>query len=172
MKPLDALDASGTAQTLQTPGKAMKFKRPVDAKTGFDISDDFERFDQRNEIYCRSEWDPEIKSEKADEFFRGHDMPHARARKADGFGQRDYALRNATWHVTNVLRDMRRQSDDRRCPGGVGRTRPGGFGPFRGHGRPRGGSQRPSEPTFRRREGSRPSETGAILRAIQRPVWR
>ena len=92
----------------------MKFKRPVDAKTGFDISDDFERFDQRNEIYCRSEWDPEIKSEKADEFFRGHDMPHARARKADGFGQRDYALRNATWHVTNVLRDMRRQSDDRK----------------------------------------------------------
>ena len=40
-----------------------------------------------------------------------------------------------------------RHSDNRRCPGGAGRPRPGGFGPFRGHGRPRGGSQRPSEPT-------------------------
>ena len=92
----------------------MRFKRPIDAKTGFDISEDFERFDQRNEIYCRSEWDPAIKSKKAAEFFRGHFMPHARARKADGFGQRDYALRNATWHVTNVLRDLRRERDDRK----------------------------------------------------------
>ena len=92
----------------------MKYKRPVDARTGFDVSDDFERFDQRNEIYCRSEWDPQIRSDKAAEFFRGHYMPHARARRADGFGQRDYALRNATWHVTNVLRDVRRQSDDRK----------------------------------------------------------
>ena len=92
----------------------MKFKRPVDAKTGIDVSDAFERFDQRNEIFCRSHWDPEIRSAKADEFFRGYDMPHAHAREADGFGQRDYALRNASWHVTNVLRDMHRQSDDRK----------------------------------------------------------
>lgn len=41
-------------------------------------------------------------------------MPNARARKADGFGQLDYALRNASWHVTNVLRDIRRHSDDRK----------------------------------------------------------
>nr|WPM93773.1 reductive dehalogenase [uncultured prokaryote] len=41
-------------------------------------------------------------------------MPHARARNADGFSQRDYALRNATWHVTNVIRDLRRSGDDRK----------------------------------------------------------
>jgi epoxyqueuosine reductase len=92
----------------------MSWKKPVDDKTGFDINDDFVRFDQRNEIYCRSEWDPEIRSDKATAFFRGHYMPHARARKADGFGQLDYALRNATWHVTNVIRDLRRDSDDRK----------------------------------------------------------
>ena len=91
-----------------------EFKKPIDSKTAFDINEEFERFDQRNEIYCRSEWDPEIKSKKAGEFFAGHYMPNARARKADGFGQRDYALRNATWHVTNVLRDLRRESDDRK----------------------------------------------------------
>jgi len=92
----------------------MKFSKPIDRKTGFDVSEEFETFDQRNEIYCRSEWDPEIASDKASEFFRGHYMPHARARKADGFGQKDYALRNATWHVTNVLRDLRRSADDRK----------------------------------------------------------
>jgi len=89
-------------------------RKPIDDKTGFDISEEFERFDQRNEIYCRSEWDPEIKSNKAAAFFRGHYMPHARARKADGFGQTDYALRNASWHVTNVIRDLRREKDDRK----------------------------------------------------------
>ncbi len=78
------------------------------------MSEEFETFEQRNEIYCRSEWDQAIASDKASEFFRGHYMPHARARKADGFGQRDYALRNASWHVTNVLRDLRRESDDRK----------------------------------------------------------
>ena len=92
----------------------MEIKKPIDEKTGFDLTDEFSRFDQRNEIYCRSEWDPEIQSKKATEFFDGHYMPKARARKADGFGQRDYALRNATWHVTNVLRDLRRESDDRK----------------------------------------------------------
>ncbi len=92
----------------------MTCKKPIDEKTGFDISDAFSRFDQRNEIYCRSEWDEEIKSKNATAFFSGHYMPNARARKADGFGQKDYALRNATWHVTNVLRDLRRETDDRK----------------------------------------------------------
>jgi epoxyqueuosine reductase len=92
----------------------MSNHKPIDDKTGFDIGEEFSRFDQRYEIYCRSEWDPEVQSRKASDFFRGHYMPNARARKADGFGQRDYALRNATWHVTNVIRDLRRQSDDRK----------------------------------------------------------
>jgi len=92
----------------------MTARKPIDDKTGFDISEDFRRFDQRNEIYCRSEWDPEVRTKKATEFFRGHYMPHARARKADGFGQKDYALRNASWHVTNVIRDLRREDDDRK----------------------------------------------------------
>jgi reductive dehalogenase len=92
----------------------MSARKPIDSETGFDISDDFFRFDQRNEIYCRSEWDPEIQSKNASDFFQGHYMPYARARKADGFGQKDYALRNATWHVTNVIRDLRRDDDGRK----------------------------------------------------------
>lgn len=89
-------------------------KKPIDTQTGIQVQENFEPFDQRFEIYCRSEWDPEIKSPKAEAFFKGHSMPFARARKADGFSQLDYALRNASWHVTNVLRDLRRASDDRK----------------------------------------------------------
>ena len=86
-----------------------RHSKPIDALTGFEVGDDFRRFDQRDEIYCRSQWDPQVKSKKAKSFFQGYFMPDARSRRTDGFSQRDYALRNATWHVTNVLRDIRRQ---------------------------------------------------------------
>ena len=74
----------------------MAARKPIDEKTGFDVNDDFERFDQRYDIYCRSDWDPEIQSKNAREFFAGYYMPNARARKTDGFRQVDYALRNAS----------------------------------------------------------------------------
>ena len=82
-------------------------KRSIDQLTGFKVTDAFTRFSQRDEIYCRSEWDEEVMSEKASAFFQGYYMPNARSRKTDGFSQRDYALRNASWHVTNILRDVR-----------------------------------------------------------------
>jgi epoxyqueuosine reductase len=92
----------------------MQYKMPIDEKTGFDVNAEFERFDQRYDIYCRSDWDPEIQSKNAADFFAGYYMPNARARKADGFSQLDYAIRNASWHVSNVIRDLRRESDDRK----------------------------------------------------------
>ena len=83
-----------------------KNKKPIDELTGFQVLENFQKFDQRNDIYCRSQWDPEVQSDKATAFFRGYFMPEARSRKTDGFTQRDYALRNAAWHVTNILRDI------------------------------------------------------------------
>ncbi|MGE0485542.1 MAG: reductive dehalogenase domain-containing protein [Gammaproteobacteria bacterium] len=99
-------------------------RRPLDAETGFEVQEDFERFDQRDEIYCRSEWDPTVGNAKARDFFRGYYMPNARARRTDGFSQRDYALRNAAWHVTNVLRDLHRETQGRK---------EGFFDPFSSH---------------------------------------
>ena len=92
----------------------MPFKKPIDDLTGFDVSEDFQQFDQKNDIYCRSLWDTAVQSDKAKAFFNGYFMPEARSRRTDGFNQRDYALRNATWHVTNVLRDIRRQDTGRK----------------------------------------------------------
>jgi len=43
----------------------MPCKKPIDEKTGFDITEEFSRFDQRNEIYCQFEWDPEIQIKNA-----------------------------------------------------------------------------------------------------------
>lgn len=90
------------------------WQRPVDAETGFKITPDFARFSQCDEIYCRSEWDDKVQSPKATAFFQGYYMPNARSRRTDGFSQRDYALRNAAWHATNVLRDINRESDGRK----------------------------------------------------------
>jgi len=88
--------------------------KPIDQLTGFDVLQDFKKFDQRDDIYCRSLWDSSVKSDKADSFFQGYYMPHARSRRTDGFSQRDYALRNAAWHVTNILRDIRRRETGRK----------------------------------------------------------
>jgi ferredoxin len=90
------------------------FRRPIDELTGFKVTDSFARFSQRDEIYCRSEWDSDVQSDKASAFFQGYYMPNARSRKTDGFTQRDYALRNAAWHVTNILRDSKRESEGRK----------------------------------------------------------
>ena len=96
----------------------------IDKKTGFIVNEHFRRFSQCDEIYCRSEWDEEIKSKAADDFFRGYYMPNARARNVDGFSQRDYALRNASWHVTNILRDVNRDTKG---------LKEGFFDPFSSH---------------------------------------
>ncbi|MDH4040968.1 MAG: 4Fe-4S dicluster domain-containing protein [Gammaproteobacteria bacterium] len=94
--------------------QANPHRKPIDELTGFEVLENFEPFDQRNDIYCRSQWDPEVMSDKAEAFFRGYFMPNARSRRTDGFSQRDYALRNAAWHVTNVLRDINRQQTGRK----------------------------------------------------------
>ena len=88
-----------------------RHSKKIDELTGFTVNDDFKRFNQGLDMCCRTQWDSEVKSAKADQFFEGYSMPHARARSSDGFDQRDYALRNAAWHVTNVLRDLHKDDD-------------------------------------------------------------
>jgi reductive dehalogenase len=100
------------------------YRKTIDNETGFQVNHKFKRFNQKNEIYCRSEWDESRKSKVADSFFQGYYMPNARSRKTDGFSQRDYALRNAAWHVTNILRDIHRETDGRK---------EGFFDPFSSH---------------------------------------
>ncbi len=95
-------------------GSCSSHSKPIDELTGIEVHADFERFEQKFDIYCRSLWDPKIQSKKAAKFFEGYYMPHARVRKADGFRLKDYAFRNAAWHVNNVIRDIEKSGEFRK----------------------------------------------------------
>ena len=76
---------------------------PTDAEAGFELNDDFELFSQKNEMFRRSWWDETIRNEKTEAFYQGHSQPVTTHRRAVGYWQRDYALRNAAWHLSDVL---------------------------------------------------------------------
>ncbi|WP_339860875.1 reductive dehalogenase domain-containing protein [Paremcibacter congregatus] len=82
-------------------------RREIDELTGVEVLETFEKFNQRDDVFCRALWDEGVSSQKVIDFYQGYYMPHAKARKSDGFSQRDYALRNAAWHVCNVLREQK-----------------------------------------------------------------
>jgi epoxyqueuosine reductase len=83
-----------------------------DAAAGFAIGADFERFAQRDDVFRRSFRDPSVRTERTERFYRTYREPLAAWRKADGFSQRDYALRNAAWHVSDLFAAAR-SADDR-----------------------------------------------------------
>jgi reductive dehalogenase len=74
---------------------------------------EFQRFSQKNEVFSRSFWDPAIRSSKTKRFYTTYRKPLDNWRSAEGFTQRDYALRNASWHVTDLFAEMR-EAEDRR----------------------------------------------------------
>ena len=79
----------------------------ADRVGGFEILDSFQRFRQRDDMFSRSYWDPVIRSEKARAFFAAYREPLKECRQIDGFRQIDYALRNASWRVTNAFGGIR-----------------------------------------------------------------
>lgn len=84
-----------------------------DREAGFEVGDDFRRFSQKDDIFCRSFWDPEVRSDRSDMFYETYRTPRMTWRSADGFTQRDYALRNASWHVTDIFAELRGDADRR-----------------------------------------------------------
>ncbi len=84
-----------------------------DEAAGFDIQPDFERFNQKNDVFRRSWWDERIRSAKARLLYATYREPLKTWRKADGFTQKDYALRNASWHVSDLFTELREDEDRR-----------------------------------------------------------
>lgn len=68
----------------------------------FDITDDFERFNQCNEMFCRSQWDTTVKSKKAIVWFKSLLTNNLNFKSTDGYTQKDFALRNAGWTFANL----------------------------------------------------------------------
>ena len=86
--------------------------RPEDAAAGIEVTEDFEPFHQRDDVFSRAFWDETVRSNKTDRFFASYRM-EAAPRKGDGFTQRDFALRNASWLISDVISD-RGASDGKR----------------------------------------------------------
>ena len=84
-----------------------------DLEAGFQILDDFARFDQKNDVFRRAWWDDSIKSKKTKLFYATYREPLKTWRKADGYTQKDYALRNAAWHVSDLLTEINKDGDRR-----------------------------------------------------------
>ncbi len=84
-----------------------------DQSAGFEILDDFERFNQKDDVFRRSWWDERIQSKKSKLFYETYREPLKTWRKADGFTQKDYALRNASWHVSDIFTEMKEDQDRR-----------------------------------------------------------
>ena len=72
----------------------------------WEVLDDFERFSQVDDVFNRAFWDPEIATDEARRFFGSYREQLLEWRNAAGFGQRDYAIRNAAWHVVGVFSEM------------------------------------------------------------------
>lgn len=84
-----------------------------DAAAGFEVLEHFERFNPRNDIFNRSLWDARIRSRKSEIFYESYAKPLEHWRKVEGFGQKDYALRNAAWFVTDLVAGFNRVADRR-----------------------------------------------------------
>lgn len=75
---------------------------PLDAAAGIEVTADFERFRQRDDIFTRAFWDPAVRSKQSDAFFGSYRID-ATPRKGEGFQQKDFALRNAAWLVSDII---------------------------------------------------------------------
>ena len=58
-------------------------------------------------------WDDRVRDERTDTFFATYRRPLTKWRKANGFTQRDYAIRNASWHVADIFAEMFEDGDRR-----------------------------------------------------------
>ncbi len=87
--------------------------RTADNAAGFRLLPSFERFNQKDDVFRRSWWDKRIRNRKTELFYETYREPLKTWRKVDGFTQKDYALRNATWHVSDIFTELK-QDEDRR----------------------------------------------------------
>lgn len=87
--------------------------KKLDSEAGFEVLEDFERFNQKNDIYSRAFWDSGIRSDNTERFFETYRTPLKEWKTVDGFTQRDYALRNASWHLPDVFAELK-EGENRR----------------------------------------------------------
>ncbi len=88
--------------------------KPLDAQTGFEVTEDFERFNQKYDMFNRAVWDEDVRSDRSRKFFESYFTDLAQFRKVEGFQHRDYALRNAAWYIADFTSDLLETTQDRK----------------------------------------------------------
>jgi ferredoxin len=84
-----------------------------DEAAGFEVLEDFRRFSQKDDIYSRSFWDPSVRSERTARFFETYRTPLRKWKTVEGFRQKDYALRNASWHLPDIFAELKEDQNRR-----------------------------------------------------------
>jgi len=79
-----------------------KIDLPTDKEAGIELSQDFERFNQINDIFSRAFWDEAVRNELSDAFFESHRVQPL-GKRTPGFRQKDFALRNAAWALSDTF---------------------------------------------------------------------
>jgi len=84
----------------------MAASKERDHAAGYEVLDNFQRFSQKYDMFCRSFWDPNMRSAKSERFYATYRTTLKNWKRAEGFTQKDYALRNASWHVTDLFAEL------------------------------------------------------------------
>ena len=85
----------------------------TDEDAAFRVSEDFRRFSQKDDVFCRSWWDSTVRSDKTERFYESYRRPLKEWRHVDGYEQKDFALRNAGWHMADLFAE-RLEDENRR----------------------------------------------------------
>lgn len=93
-----------------SPFKIIKEKASDYLNKQFQITDDLQAFDQKNDIFNRAVWDKSIHPKH---FFASYDIANLHPKKAKGFGHWDYAFRNAAWHLTDTVGEAKFEDEGR-----------------------------------------------------------
>ncbi|MEP1209019.1 MAG: reductive dehalogenase domain-containing protein [Rhizobiaceae bacterium] len=83
-----------------------------DAQLGFEVSDDFVQFNQMDDMFTRAFWDDTVRTDDSDAFFASYRM-EAAPRRGEGFSQKDFALRNAAWSVSDIISNRGNDAGER-----------------------------------------------------------
>ena len=73
-----------------------------DAAAGIETTADFTPFRQMDDIFTRAVWDDGVRTKASDAFFASYRADFT-TRRGDGFTQRDFALRNASWLISDLI---------------------------------------------------------------------
>ena len=73
-----------------------------DSAAGIRTTEDFTPFRQIDDIFTRAFWDDNVRTKESDAFFASYRADFT-ARRGSGFTRKDFALRNASWLISDLI---------------------------------------------------------------------